>query len=186
MLGARYVIYKVLAERLGEAVRQVFPDKPKDELKIIDVGAGTGLVGEELHKLGYSDLHALDISQEMLNEAKKKNVYNKLICASLSDQGIPDVETGEFDALICCGTLLMAHVRPSAFVEMIRMVKIGKFLLGTDAFWANCVKVGKSRKHIRFLQLPYVSNISTEVTGRTRQNHFICNELPLNTTCHRV
>ena len=141
VLGARYVIYKVLAERLGEAVRQVFPDKPKDELKIIDVGAGTGLVGEELHKLGYSDLHALDISQEMLNEAKKKNVYNKLICASLSDQGIPDVETGEFDALICCGTLLMAHVRPSAFVEMIRMVKIGKSLLGTDAFWANCVKV---------------------------------------------
>ena len=34
-----------------------------------------------------------------------------------------EIETGEFDALISAGTLLKAHVRSSAFVEMIRMVK---------------------------------------------------------------
>ena len=82
----------------------------------------------ELHKLGYTDLHALDISQEMLSEAKKKNVYNKFICASLSDQRIAEIDTGEYDALICVGTLVKGHVRSSAFVEMVRMVKTGKFV----------------------------------------------------------
>ena len=127
LVSARCVYAKPLAESLDEAIKQVFQDRPKDGLKIIDVGAGTGLIGEELHKLGYTDLHALDISQEMLNEAKKKNVYKKFICAALSEQRIPGIETGEFDALICGGTLVKGHVRSSAFVEMVRMVKMGKW-----------------------------------------------------------
>ena len=49
---------------------KVFPNKARDEFKIIDAGAGTGMVGIELQRLGYRDVHALDISQEMLNEAK--------------------------------------------------------------------------------------------------------------------
>ena len=82
----------------------------------------------ELHKLGYTNLHALDISQEMLNEAKKKNVYKRIICAPLNDQRIPEIETGEFDAMICGGTLLRGVVRSFALVEMVRMVRPGKLL----------------------------------------------------------
>lgn len=55
-------------------------------------------------------------------------MYKKIICAALSDQRIPEIETGEFDALICCGALLQGHARSTAFVEMIRMVKIDMFL----------------------------------------------------------
>ena len=102
-------------------------DKPKDQIKIIDVAAGTGLIGAELQKLGYTSLHALDISQEMLNEAKKKNVYKKLICAALNDLRIPEIETGEFDGLVCGGTILTGHIRSSALVEMIGIVKIVSF-----------------------------------------------------------
>ena len=81
----------------------------------------------ELQKRGYTNVHALDISQAMLNEAKKKNVpYKRFICAPLTEKRIPEIETGEFDALISAGVLLKAHVRPSAFVEMIRMVKTGE------------------------------------------------------------
>ena len=116
---------KPLAELLDRALTDAFPNKAKHELKIIDAGAGTGAAAIELQKLGYSDLHALDISQEMLNEAKKKNVYNEITCAALTDQQIPEINTGEFDALICCGTLVQGHVHSNAFVEMIRMVKIG-------------------------------------------------------------
>ena len=110
-----------MAEYLDDAIEQVLRDKPKDEVKIMDIGAGTGHIGVELRKLGYT----LDISQEMLNEAKKKNVYNEITCAALTDQQIPEINTGEFDALICCGTLIQGHVHSNAFVEMIRMVKIG-------------------------------------------------------------
>ena len=127
VLAARGVFHKPLAECLDRTIKVVFQNKPKDEIKIIDVGAGTGLVGVELQKLGYTNLHALDVSQGMLNEAKKTNVYKKFICAALNDKRIPEIETGEFDALICGGTMLTGHIRPSALVEMTRIVKIGKF-----------------------------------------------------------
>ena len=118
-----------MVEYLDDAIKQVLRDKPKDEIKIMDAGAGTGNIGVELRKLGYTNLHALDISQEMLDEAKKKNVYKEVICAPLNDQRIPEINAGEFDALICCGTLVYGHVQSGAFVEMIRMVKIGMFSL---------------------------------------------------------
>ena len=124
---ARGAYHKPLAESFDTAIKQVFTNKTEHQIKIIDVGAGTGVVGTELLKLGYTNLYALDISQEMLNEARKKNVYKKFICAALNDQRIPDIETGEFDALICGGTLGKGHVRPPALDEMTRMVKNGKF-----------------------------------------------------------
>jgi len=120
---------KPLAECLDAALVKLLPSTPKDELKIIDAGAGTGMVCIELQKRGYTNVHALDISQAMLNEAKKKNVpYKRFICAPLTEKRIPEIETGEFDALISASVLLKAHVRPSAFVEMIRMVKTGGLL----------------------------------------------------------
>lgn len=126
-LTAQVVFRKPLADCLDDAIKQVFQVKAKDEIKIIDAGAGTGLMAVELIKLGYTNLHALDISQEMLNEAKKKNLYKNIICAPLNDQRIAEIETGEFDAMICGGMLFKGLVRASALVEMVRMVRTSKF-----------------------------------------------------------
>ena len=84
----------------------------------------------ELQKLGYTTLCALDILDGMLNEAMKKNVYKKFICAALTDQEIPEIETGEFDALICGGSMFKGHIRSSALFEMVRIVKTGKSVIG--------------------------------------------------------
>ena len=80
----------------------------------------------ELFKLGYTNIDALDISQEMLNEAKKKNIYQKLICASITEQRISEIQTGEYHAMTSTGTLAIAHVQPEAVEEMIRMIRPGK------------------------------------------------------------
>ena len=125
---------KPLAECLDAAAKQVFPETPKDQLKILDAGAGTGLTGIELYKLGYTNIEALDISQEMLNVAEKKGVYKRFVCTPLTEQRIAEFETGEFDALISAGVLVKAHVRPAAFVEMIRMVKTGESCLSFILF----------------------------------------------------
>ena len=127
--AARCVCHKPLAESLDGALKDNFPEKAKDDLKIIDVGAGTGLIGIELQKLGYSNLQALDISPEMLKEAKKRNIYKRFFCVALSDQQIPEIQTGEFEALICAGSLLAGHIRAAAFEEMVRMVKHGKIVV---------------------------------------------------------
>ena len=44
--------------------------------KVLDAGAGTGLVGVELQRLGFSDLCAMTLSQGMLAEARAKGCYN--------------------------------------------------------------------------------------------------------------
>lgn len=72
--NARVICHKPQVECLDSAIKK-YLNKPKEEIKIIDCGAGTGLSGVELNEIGYTNLCALDISQEMLNEAKKKNVF---------------------------------------------------------------------------------------------------------------
>ena len=47
------------------------------EARVLDAGAGTGLVGMLLGKLGYTNLVAMDMSRGMLEEARKKNVYRE-------------------------------------------------------------------------------------------------------------
>ena len=126
MVKALLVCHRPQAECLDAAIKQ-YLNKPKDEVKIIDCGAGTGLCGVELHKLGYTHLCALDISPEMLNEARKKNVYQKFICAPLNSDQNPEVITGEYDAMICIGTLAAAHVKPTTLVEMMNYSFLLKF-----------------------------------------------------------
>ena len=82
---ARLSYHKPMVEYLDVAIRKVFPAENKSRIRIIDAGAGTGLVGEALAKLGYTNMDALDISQEMLDEAEKKKVYTKFICAPLNE-----------------------------------------------------------------------------------------------------
>ena len=47
------------------------------ESKIIDFGCGTGLVGVELTKNGFTNIVGIDGSQEMLEVAKSKQMDGK-------------------------------------------------------------------------------------------------------------
>ena len=114
---------------MNSFVKESFPNTPKDQLKILDAGAGTGPIGIELDKLGYTCVHALDISEEMLNVARQKGVpYKRFICTALTEKRVCEVETGEFDIVIAAGALIMANVRPEALVEIVRMVKKGELV----------------------------------------------------------
>lgn len=115
--------FKPLAECFHNVLKDVFQNKPIDQIKVIDTGAGTGLIGAELKRFGYTNLCALDISNEMLDEAKKKEIYTEFICTSLNGQPIPEIKSGQFDGLICGGALMTGRIGSSAFVEMIRMVR---------------------------------------------------------------
>lgn len=53
---------------------------------ILDIGAGTGLVGVALAELGFDNIVGMDISARMLAKAAQKGVYKALVCCSLSDQ----------------------------------------------------------------------------------------------------
>ena len=131
---ARLSYHKPMADYLDVAIRKVFPAENKSQIRIIDAGAGTGLVGEVLAKLGYTNIDALDISQEMLDGAEKKKVYTKFICAPLNEKLNPDIETGAYHALISVGALYAAHIGAGALDEMARMVRPGKNI----DIWISC------------------------------------------------
>ena len=46
---------------------------------ILDVGAGTGLIAEHLKKYVSLKIHAIDISKQMLSQAKKKSVMKRFL-----------------------------------------------------------------------------------------------------------
>ncbi len=91
------------------------------QARILDAGCGTGLVGEVLRGMGYSNIDALDYSREMLKEAEKKQVYKRLFLADLSKP--LDIADNTYDAVVCTGTFTFGHVDAIAFDELIRITK---------------------------------------------------------------
>ena len=99
------------------------------QTKILDAGCGTGLVGEILNKNSFQNLIGVDFSQEMLNIAKQKNVYQSLDLVDLTKK--LDYEDNVFDAVICAGTFTCGHVGPEALWEMVRITKQGGYICFT-------------------------------------------------------
>ena len=65
--------------RLSEAVaRHVAPDA-----RLLDAGAGTGMLGTELARRGFSNMDANDLSAGMLERARTKGIYGDCRVAML-------------------------------------------------------------------------------------------------------
>lgn len=105
-------------------VKYVSPDA-----KILDAGAGTGLVGQFLYQRGYHNLEAMDMSQGMLKEAKQKNVY-KAFHEGILGQAL-DFPNDSFDAIISVGVFTYGHAGSESFDELIRITKPGGYIIFT-------------------------------------------------------
>lgn len=97
--------------------------------RVLDAGCGTGLVGEVLHDMGYKNIEATDYSEDMLSEAEKKKVYDRVFQADLNER--LDVPDNSYDATICVGTFTYAHVGPEAFQELVRVTRPGGYVCFT-------------------------------------------------------
>lgn len=95
--------------------------------RILDAGAGTGLVGERLHAAGFRNLVAVDNSPGMLQQAKKKEVYTDLLRQDLLQP--LDFSDASFDAVISIGVFTDGHVSADAFDELIRVTRPGGFII---------------------------------------------------------
>jgi len=88
--------------------------------KILDAGCGTGLVGGELKKCGYSNIEGVDFSQNML-DLIPKDIYKKVEKVDLNKP--LKFETNMYDVVMCVGTFTYGHVKPQALGELIRITK---------------------------------------------------------------
>lgn len=91
--------------------------------RILDAGAGTGLVGVELQRLGYTDICAMDLSEGMLDEARAKGCYNDFRQMALG--GPLDFDRDAYDAIISVGVFTPGHAPPNSFDELARITKPG-------------------------------------------------------------
>ena len=90
------------------------------DIKIYDAGCGTGLVGVELKKYGFSNFFGADLSQKLLDLVPKR-LYTTLDKVDLNKP--VNEKDSSFDAVMCVGTFTFGHVKPHALDEFIRIIK---------------------------------------------------------------
>lgn len=99
------------------------------DAEILDAGAGTGLMGGILGEMGYKNLTAMDLSQGMLDEAAKKNVYRELHQMVMGET--LGFETDSFDAVVSVGVLTVGHAPASSFDELVRITRPNGYIIFT-------------------------------------------------------
>ncbi len=99
---------------------------------VLDIGAGTGLVGQHLTALGIAPIDGTDISSQMLAEAALKDCYENLFEGDVTQH--LDVDDATYGGIVSAGTFTHGHVGPRALEELLRVAKPGAlFVLSINA-----------------------------------------------------
>ena len=117
---------------------EIFERFVSKDAKVLDAGAGTGLVGVELSRLGYADIEAMDMSRGMLDVAGAKGVYGVLHQMVMGET--LGFESDRFDATIGVGVLTLGHAPANSLDELARVTKPGgvvAFTLRPDVYEQN-------------------------------------------------
>ena len=112
--------------------------------RVLDAGAGTGLVGRALKEKGYTSMVAMDLSEGMLAEARKTGAYGSYDRMVLGEPLA--YETNSFDAAVSVGVFTVGHVPAGGLDELVRVVRPGGYIvysLRPDIYEAN----GFQKKH---------------------------------------
>ena len=99
----------------------------RPSLAVFDMGCGTGLVGEEMQKVGFENIVGCDASKGMLDIAAKKNegkAYKEVIELFLGrPESFPENLKNRFDIITASGILAQGHLDTTVFEEMIMSSK---------------------------------------------------------------
>ena len=140
---------------------------PEQKYKILDLGSGTGLVGEYLLKKGNIKfvIDGVDISGKMVNIAKSKNIYNNVTKAEISSY-LTEIND-QYDIVTASDVMIyIGELEPIfAMVKKI-LVKNGYFIFSTEDSESQegfelkkTLRYGFSDKYITDLAQKYGLNI---------------------------
>ena len=83
-----------------------------NNLKILDFGCGTGLLGQEIHNnlIGnyQFEIDGIDISENMIQKCREKNIYRNIIEINLLQDTLPP--NYQYDYIVSSGVFLEGHV----------------------------------------------------------------------------
>jgi len=99
------------------------------QVSILDLAAGTGLLGRELVSQGYVMIDGLDSSLGMLGQARKQGIFKNYIHATVDGLGTIPVNNDSYDVIVCSNGFAPGQIYPSALPELLRVVRPGGYIL---------------------------------------------------------
>lgn len=121
------MIRKLLAEQLARV------GQSPERLRVLDLGAGNGMVGEELADLGASLIVGTDIIEEaaIATERDRPGVYEDFITCDLTnvDDALRNkLQSYKFNTLTCVAALGFGDIPTLAFAEAFNVVADGGWM----------------------------------------------------------
>lgn len=120
-------------------LEEQFPEKKKEEMKILDIGTGPGFFPMILSEAGYT-VTAVDYTEEMLEKAKEnlgkytKYGMERVTLQRMDAQNLEFVDE-TFDVVISRNLTWNLEKPEQAYQEWMRVLKPGGVLLNFDANW---------------------------------------------------
>jgi SAM-dependent methyltransferase len=115
------VVTSLLNEELA------FEGEEPESLRVLDFGAGNGMVAEELTRIGVDSIVGVDIL-EVAKEAAERDrpgIYADYLATDMTAPAPPDLqalERHDFNCLTCVAALGFGDVPPAAFVNAFNLV----------------------------------------------------------------
>ncbi|SFB39445.1 Predicted methyltransferase, contains TPR repeat [Rhizobium sp. NFR07] len=148
----------ILVEQLGYAV-PVMVRQRLQELKLgpfkrmLDLGCGTGLTGGALRDM-VDDITGLDLSENMVEIAHEKDLYETLYVAEVEDF-LEDNDDEPFDLVTATDVLpYLGALEPLFFGAAENMVAGGLFIFSSEALPEGDARTYAVGPHQRFLHSP--------------------------------
>ena len=121
-----YIYHRNVAELFCQ--RFVSDRFTPDQDAVLDIGCGTGVLGQELRRLGIKRIDGLDISPEMLEQAQLKldasePIYRHLIEADLTAP--IKIENDSYAGVVSSGAFTHGHLGPESLREVFRVASPG-------------------------------------------------------------
>lgn len=119
--------YKNPVDVASELAKLVPNIQQRNELRVLDVGAGTGTGGARLKEAGFTNLDATDGSPGMLAEASKLGVYNKILPSEVlvTGQKMRTIAPETYDVITSSGSFYPFHLLGTHLKCFLDCVKTG-------------------------------------------------------------
>ena len=111
---------------------------------VLDIGCGRGATIGYLHKMHGICATGVDVSETLLNEARRRHPYGEFRCGSGMQLPFSDEM---FDAAFAECTLSLMESPEQAIKEAARVIKEGSWMVVTDVYAKNPENIGILKKH---------------------------------------
>ena len=134
--------------------------------EIIDIGCGTGIVGQFLGKIGYSGIVGADVSPNLLAKAKEVEAYKELreLFIGMGVDKFPDDLKNRFDMVTAAGVWNEGHIPSAGLDDCFAALKVGGYLVSStrNYIWVKGGVGGYKDRIDKFVEEGQVEIVHTQ------------------------